>query len=116
MPNDSGTTRGARQRGVRSEKKASQSYEVVHLTMANQLDWGKVKKALRYRFVLRQNDDAKWEDRFAVYDTLLRRYTYRSSSKGMVIKEVQRRNGFRPVDGEEESLKLQQEFAHEHER
>jgi hypothetical protein len=78
------------------------------------MDWDKVRKALRYRYVLRQSDDAKWEDRFAVYDTLLRRYTFRSSSKVMAIKEVQRRNGFTPVDGEEETLIMQQEFTHEH--
>jgi hypothetical protein len=79
-----------------------------------EIDWAVAKHAVKHRYVIRQNDHAFWEERFTLYDTMLRRGVFRSSSFTVTIKEAQRRNGFKPIDGDNRTYTKQiQETKHE---
>lgn len=71
------------------------------------IDWEIAKRAAKHRYVIRQNDNAFWEERFKVFDTLLRRVVFRGSSLSLTIKEAQKRNGFTPRDGDPRTFALQ---------
>jgi hypothetical protein len=71
------------------------------------IDWEVAKRAAMHRYIIRQNDAAFWEERFKLFDTLLRRVVFRCSSLSLVVKEAQKRNGFTPRDGDPRTFALQ---------
>lgn len=70
-------------------------------------DWSTAKQAVKHRYVIREYENVFWEERFALFDTVLRRLVFRTSSYVTVIKEAQRRNGFAPIDGDSRTYRQQ---------